>query len=57
MLMNNKEWTQKDTAHDLQISLGAVSEGICLAVELRKDEHLTELSRNAALKRIRKIGE
>lgn len=48
-----KTWTIKDTARDLEVSIGLVSEDLKLAKAIKADESLKDLSRNKALKKIK----
>ena len=50
--MQKKSWTVRDTAHELQCSVGYVSESLRLSAALHYNEWLTAMSRNKALRMI-----
>lgn len=52
--MADDHWTLRNTANELHLSIGQVSEDLRLAVLIRADESLTLLSRNLALRKLKK---
>jgi len=51
--MADDKWTIRDTAKELNLSIGLVCEDLQLTEAIKKNEKLLELSRNAALKEMR----
>jgi hypothetical protein len=52
--ISNSDWHMRDTSRELKCSLGYVCEELMLAKELKSNEGLKELSRNKALRSIKK---
>lgn len=51
--MMHKQWTIKDSARELDLSVGFICENLQLIETIREDKSLMQLSRNAALKVMR----
>ena len=52
--ISNNDWHLRDTSRELKCSLGYVSEELSLAKALKDNEGLKMLSRNGALKAVKK---
>ena len=52
-ILQDKSWKLGDTAKEIRMSMGFVSEELTLARALKDNPKLKELSRNKALKKIR----